>query len=156
MGKMGLLGGDFSGSVKSNELARLIMSRKGVVGCGFYEASRSIPAYLLAEGEDRAELAYQLGGQRVICGIKQAQQGEVERGVYTLVKGLYYLGEYYRNLRKLVEMDANNCQQGHVDDYSDWIEGYLLATEGRPQEIVLEAYKQVENERARVYELCPY
>ena len=154
MGKMGLVGGDFRNSIDTNDLARLILAHKGSAVCNFWTTGRSIPAYLNAEGDERVRLSRELGGQRIVCGIRYVQAGNVERGVYTIMKGMYYLKGHYNELRAIVQVDSRKCELLEESEYESWIEGYLMATEGRVHQLVLDIYRQVQTERASVEELC--
>lgn len=154
MGKMGLVGGDFRDSIRANELARLILAHKGSANCSVWQTTKSVPGYLYAKGEEKVVLSRELGGLRIMCGVRQVQGGNVERGVYTLMKGLYYLRAHYVELRILVQADRNKCELLDEPEYESWIEGYLMATEGRVHELVLQVYKQVQIERGAVEELC--
>ena len=154
MRKMGLVGGDFRDSIKTNELARLIMKQKGTSDCGIWRTVQTIPSYWNSQNEERVMMSRELGGLRIVCGVRQVQSGNVERGVYTIMKGLYYLREHYMELRILVEQDMGKCELLQAPDYERWIEGYLMATSGRAHELVLDVYKQVQIGRAGVEELC--
>jgi hypothetical protein len=154
MSKMGLVGGDFSQSIKRNELARLLFEERESVDCSLLNVGARVPQYLLSRGEQRVVFSGEMGGIRIICGIRHVQKGNVERGVYTITKGLYYLKTHYSELRILVQADPNKCVLLHSPEYERWVEGYLLSTEGRIHEIVLELYKQIQVERAGVEELC--
>lgn len=154
MAKMGLVGGDFRQSIDSNELARQLRGREEVVDCGIVQVAKQVPAYLFARGEERVVLAGELGRERIICGIRLVQSGNVERGVYTLIKGLYYLEGQYREMRPIVESERSKCQLLTKTEYESWVQGYLQSTEGRAHDIVYDLYKQVERERGRVEELC--
>jgi hypothetical protein len=152
--KMGLVGGDFRQAIDRNELARQLRGRDEVVDCGIWQVAKQVPSYLLARGENRVILGGALGGERVTCGIRLVQSGNVERGVYTLIKGMYYLDSQYREMRPLVEADRTQCQLLTKTEYESWVQGYLRATQGRAHDIVYDLYKQVETVRARVEELC--
>ncbi len=154
MHKMGLVGGDFRQSVDQNKLARKLLSQHSDISCNLWEVGRLVPQYLLARGAERVKLGEILGGERVVCGIRYVQNGNVERGVYTIIKGLYYLEDHYHGLRELVLHDPSACELFGQDEYDVWIQGYLLSTEGRIHSVVLDVYKQVEVERAGVEELC--
>ena len=154
MGKMGLVGGDFSQSIKINELARQTRSLPQGINCGTWNVIKDVPSYLLSTGDKRVQLAGKLGGVRIICGIKLVQSANVERGVYTIIKGLYYLKTHYSEMRTLVEADHNKCNLLTDPTNERFVEGDLMATEGRVHEVVLSVYKQVEGARARVDELC--
>lgn len=154
MGKMGLIGGDFSQSVRRNDLARALIWQKQLVECGVWQAAASVPSYLFSSGEQRVELAKSLGGKRIICGVMSVREGNIERGVYTIIKGLYYLRSHYDEMRAIVERDKGKCEILGSPEYERWIESYLMATEGRIYDVVLELYKEVEGSRARVSELC--
>lgn len=154
MSKMGLVGGDFRDSIKTNELARILIAHKGSANCSVWQTAKSVPGYLYTKGEEKVVLSRELGGLRIMCGVRQVQSGNVERGVYTLMKGLYYLRAHYSELRILVQADRNKCELLDEPEYESWIEGYLMATEGRAHELVLNVYKQVESERSGVEELC--
>lgn len=154
MGKMGLVGGDFSQAIRVNELARQVMAQKEEGKCNVLEVAKKVPGYLFSKGEERVVLSGELGGQRIICGIKHVLAGNVERGVYTIMKGLRYLKGHYTELRILVEGDSSKCELLTSPVYERWVEGYLLSSEGRVHEVVLEVYNQVEASRGRVEELC--
>ncbi len=154
MSKMGLVGGDFRDSVKTNDLARLIMTQKGTSNCSVWQTAQTIPRYLYSRDEDKVVLSRELGGLRIICGVRQVQSGNVERGVYTVLKGLYYLRTHYSELRILVQADNKKCNLLEEPEYEKWVEGYLMATEGRVHQLVLDVYRQVQTERGRVEELC--
>ena len=98
--------------------------------------------------------AAELGQERIECGVNYIRVGNIERGVYTLVKGLYYLRNRYIELRRIVEQDHAKCQLLGQYPYETWVEAYLVASEGNAHQVVLEIYKQVEIERVRVEELC--
>ena len=154
MTKMGLVGGDFNESIKPNELARLIMFQKELPDCGTWSVTHHIPGYLVSRGEKRVVLAGTLGGERIVCGVKLVQAGNVERGVYTIIKGLYYLRGHYTEMRTIIESEKNKCLLLTDPTYERWVEGYLMATQGRVHEVVLNVYSEVERSRARVEELC--
>lgn len=154
MTKMGLVGGDFSQSIKVNELARQFISQKETVHCEVWRVAGNVPNYIFSKGEERVKLAGELGGERIMCGIKHVQEGNVERGVYTIIKGLYYLKSSYIEMRALIQTDVTLCRLLQEPKYERWVEGYLMATEGRAHEVVLDVYKQVEGARAGVEELC--
>lgn len=153
MGKMGLVGGDFSQDIDKNELARQLRDREQL-DCGIWTATRSVPEFLFSEGNRRVVLAGKLGEERVICGLHLVQHGNVERGVYSIIKGLHYLREQYNQMQKIVREDVDECQLLAGTDYDNLIQGYLKATKGRIHDIVFDLYKQVEIERAGVDELC--
>lgn len=140
MGKMGLLGGNFEGSIKINELARQFLSQKETVQCGIWSVARHVPSYLISKGETRIRLSGELGGERIICGVRLVQSGNVERGVYTIIKGLYYLKSHYTEMRIMVQEDPGQCRLLVSPEYERWVEGYLIATEGRVHEVVLDVY----------------
>lgn len=154
MSKMGLVGGDFSQSVDRNELARQLLMQRGDTQCGIWQVGKRVPQYMLSEGEERVRLSGSLGGERVVCGVRLVQRGNVERGAYTIVKGLHYLKSHYGEMKILIESSREKCDLLQEPDYERWVEGYLSATEGRAHELVLDVYKQVESERAGVDELC--
>jgi hypothetical protein len=153
MGKMGLVGGDFSQDIDKNELARQIRDKEEN-DCGVVATLKNLPRYLLSEGELRVVLAFELGQQRVMCGIGLVQRGNIERGVYSIIKGLYYLKIQYNEIQQLVRKDNTNCMLLTKTDYEEWVQGYLNATKGRIHDIVFDLYKQVEIERSGVDELC--
>lgn len=155
MGKMGLVGGDFSNAIDANELARQLRSQQNSsTSCSLWQVAKKIPSYLVSRGEDRVVLSGELGGERIVCGVRLVQQDNVERGVYTIVKGLYYLESHYSAMRGIVENNKSKCELLGNPDYERWVESYLLSTQGRIHEVVLSVYKQVERSRARVSELC--
>lgn len=154
MGKLGLVGGDFSQAINNNELARQLITRNEDAECGLWQTAKHIPGYFMAESSDKIKLSGELGGERIICGVRLVQQHNTERGVYTIVKGLYYLKSQYTEMRLVVERDRAQCKLLTDPDYEQWVEGYLMATEGRVHEVVLDVYKQIESERSRVEELC--
>lgn len=154
MGKMGLVGGDFSQSIKGNDLARQIMARDDQTNCNLWEVVKHVPGYMFLKGEKRIMLSGELGNERVICGIKLVQAGNVERGVYTIIKGLHYLRSHFAELRELVQSEKGKCELVGDPLYEEWVEGYLVATEGRVHEVVIDVYHQVQSARSRVEELC--
>lgn len=154
MGKMGLVGGDFSQSIKVNELARQVMFQTEPIDCSTWAVVKDVPNYLFSRGIQRVILSGSLGGERIICGVKLVQGGNTERGVYTIIKGLHYLRSHYTEMGVLAREDRAQCGLLTNPEYERWVEGYLLATEGRVHEVVLDIYKQVEGARAGVSELC--
>ena len=154
MAKMGLVGGDFGQSIQVNKLARQLKLLDGEIDCSIWNVSKKVPIYLLSRGADRVKLSGELGGERIICGVKLVQSGNIERGVYTIIKGLYYLRTYYLEMRVLVQTDNSQCELLTSPKYERWVEAYLLSTESRVHDVVLEIYKQVEQSRAHVEELC--
>ena len=154
MGKMGLYGGDFTQSIKVNELARQFLAENDPVQCGGWQVGKHIFEYLFSQGKERVRLAQVQGGERIVCGVRQVQDGNTERGVYTILKGLYYLKSHYTQMRILVEADRAQCVLLPNPEYERWVEGYLMATEGRVHDVVFELYKEVEGLRVRVEELC--
>lgn len=153
MGKMGLVGGDFVQDIDKNELARQLRDREPI-DCGMWQVTKSVPEYLITKGERRIILAGKLGKERVICGINLVQHGNIERGVYSVIKGLYYLKGQYSELQPLVRKDNGKCVLLAGANYESLIQNYLRATRGRVHDIVYDLYKQVEIERAGVDELC--
>ncbi len=154
MSKMGLVGGDFHQEIDQNELARRLREQSMEQDCGIFVAATLVPRYLLSHGQERVVIARELGEARIICGVRQVQGASVERGVYTIVKGLYYLKNHYSELRSLVQIDLAKCEMLDSRQVELWVEGYLSATSGRIHDVVYEVYKQVEEARGRVEELC--
>lgn len=154
MTKMGLVGGDFSQAIDVNELARKTLPLKGSVDCSLWSVAHHVPRYLLSKGEERMKLSDKLGGERIVCGSRLVRSGNVERGVYTMIKGLYYLKTHYLEMRILVERDDTKCSILANPDYENWVEAFLSASEGRVHELVLQVYQQVQIVRAGVEELC--
>lgn len=154
MNKMGLVGGDLRQAVDVNELARQLRMTAQTRDCGLWSVTKRIPYYWGLRGEGRIEAAGRLGQERIECGIKYIQAGNVERGAYTLVKGLYYLRNRYSELRSLVEQDKAKCELLGLYPYETWVEAYLVASQGNAHQVVLDIYKQMEIERVRVEELC--
>ncbi len=154
MGKMGIVGGDFRHAIDQNELARELLDYPSDIDCGLLQVTKNVPSYLVSKGEKRVLYASELGGERVICGIRHVQRGNIERGVYTIIKGLYYLKGHYEGLRTLVEADRSKCLLLTEQYYENWVRGYLVATEGRVNEVVRETYGHVLNSKSRVIELC--
>lgn len=153
MGKMGLVGGDFSQDIDKNELARQ-MRDKEEDNCSTWVVLQSVPKYLLSRRELRVVLAGELGEKRVVCGIDLVREGNIERGVYSIIKGLYYLKGKYSEMQQLVRQDNANCNLLDKTEYESLIQGYLRATKGRVHDIVFDLFKQVERERIGVEELC--
>lgn len=154
MAKMGLYGGEFSNSIKYNELSRRLRYEREDPDCSMWSVTKDIPAYFLADGEQKIKLAGVLGNARVECGVRHVQEGNVQRGVYAIIKGLYYLKNDYNWLRSLVQQDRIKCNLLDSPEYASWVENYLLSTDGRVHEVVYDLYKQVEEERNGVEELC--
>jgi hypothetical protein len=154
MGKMGLVGGDFSQSIDANELARQLRFNKAETDCGLWSVSRKVPKYLVSKGVERVNLSGELGGERIVCGVVLVQNGNIERGVYTILKGLYYLRLHYSEIRALVESDRRQCNLLTTSGYERWAQAYLMSTRDRVHQVVLELYSQVESEKSRVEELC--
>lgn len=154
MVKMGLYGGEFSNSIKFNDLSRRLRNEKDDRDCSMFAVTKDIPAYFLADGEQKIKLAGSLGNARIECGVRHVQEGNVQRGVYAMIKGLYYLKNEYNWLRTIVQQDRAKCELLDMPDYERWVENYLLSTDGRIHEVVYDLYKQVEAERNGVEELC--
>jgi hypothetical protein len=154
MTKMGLYGGDFSQALNFNQLARDLGPMQSGVKCNTWEIAKHIPDYLFSTGMDRVNLTSELGNERIVCGVRLVQDGNIERGVYTIIKGMHYLRTHYSELRMLVESDRANCKSNVDLKFDRWIESYLNATQGRIHDIVYDLYKQVEVARASVDELC--
>lgn len=154
MGKIGLIGGDFSQSLDANKLARELLFAQRDKDCGLIKVSKKVPSYLVAKGVERVSLAGELGGQRIECGVELVHKGNIERGVYTILKGLYYLREYYGEMRSLVENDRTKCELLVDTQYERYVQSYLFSTKDKIHQVVLELYTQVESERSRVEELC--
>lgn len=154
MNKMGLVGGDFQQSVDQNDLARRLREQSLDQDCSMILALQLVPRYLLSHGQERVTLARDLASARIVCGVRQVQGRNIERGVYTIIKGLYYLKSHYIELRVLVQDDLDQCRLLEERQFESWVEGYLSATGGRAHDVVFEVYKQVEEARSRVEELC--
>jgi hypothetical protein len=109
---------------------------------------------MLSKGEERVAMTRELGGDRVVCGVKHIKSGNLERGVYTIVKGLYYLKSHYNSLREKIQTNNSACRELQEPTIERWVEAYLGATEGSMYETVYKLYKEVEEARSRVEELC--
>lgn len=153
MGKMGLVGGDFSQEIDRNAIARQ-MREWPELDCSMWATVHDVPNYLISKAEGRVSLAGQLGEQRLLCGIGLVQRGNIERGVYSIIKGLYYIKSHYSEMKLLVNSDREKCNLLVKSDYEGNVQGYLRATSGRVHDIVFDLYKQVEREKVGVEELC--
>lgn len=152
--KMGLLGGDIIQSLDQNQLSRNILSIDREYDCRTWHIAKDVPRYLVSKGEERTLITHELGGDRIICGVKHVKAGNVERGAYTIVKGLYYLRSHYIVLRDQIQNRAGSCNELEEPIIERWVEAYLDATEGSLHEAVYKVYKEVESARSGVEELC--
>ena len=154
MAKMGLVGADASRMIDTNELARRTRGVETKYSCDMWSVASKIPAYWGAGGSEKIEKMKEMGETRIECGISYIKAGNVERGVYTMVKGLYYLKNRYLLLRDWVEQDRRACSLNGEHQYESWVEAFLGASQGSAQQVVMKIYKEVEEERARVEEIC--
>lgn len=152
--KMGLLGGDINQSLDQNQLSRNILSIDRDYDCSTWHIAKDVPRYLFSRGEERTMITLDLGGDRIICGVKHVKSGNVERGAYTIVKGLYYLRSHYIALRDQIQNGSGRCSDLEEPLNERWVEAYLDATEGSLHEAVYKVYKEVESARNGVEELC--
>lgn len=154
MTKMGLVGADAGRMIEVNELARRTRGIESRYVCDIWSVGNKIPHYWSSKGLEKLDLMRQMGEQRIECAITFIKEGNADRGIYTMVKGLYYLKNRYWELRPRVEQDRSLCSLAKAQQYEAWVEGYLGASEGSAREVVGKIYKEVEEERARVEELC--
>src|SRR5690242_4542868 len=90
MGKLGLLGGDLRQAVSANTLVRNVYEVGNPPVCDWWESVQLVPQYLFSPADARIELGLMLATRRIECGVVYTLKGNVERGVYTMIKGLYY------------------------------------------------------------------
>ena len=153
--KLGLVGGDLRTAVHPNELSRGAYEAGGIPTCDFKAAVVPIPQYLVARPEERVQLGLRLGELRIKCGIAYILQGNVDRGVFTLIKGMYYERANSQETLELVEHDRQQCAKlfDAERDYG-YVEAFLEASEGNSRSVVESIYSEVRDVRGRVAERC--
>ncbi|HBD02464.1 MAG: hypothetical protein UX38_C0001G0109 [Microgenomates group bacterium GW2011_GWC1_46_16] len=154
MQKMGLVGGDVSRAVKQEVLVEVVAEAGGIPQCDYWEAVKMIPQYLTTSPSRRIKLGLQMGEVRIACGVVYSLQGNVERGVYTLIKGLYYERTNTQELLKLVESDKQNCVLFSADRNYGYVEAFIEASEGNARIAVENLYREVGEVRGSVAERC--
>lgn len=105
MKKMGLVSGDYSNAYDQGLLAEINDENLQNQKCDFVSAIAHLPEYMMGIGGVKMKLAYDLGNQRILCGYKQLLNKDIERGTYTLLKGMRYIQTGY----EIVEGQNNLC-----------------------------------------------
>lgn len=154
MGKLGLIGGDLRQAVSANELARNIYEVGTSPSCDWWSSVHEVPRYMFLPASERIELGLALGQKRIECGVSYILAGNVERGVYTIVKGLYYERANHQEIWRLVGEDPANCSLFEPDREYGLLEAYLEASEGNTRESVASIFADVARLREKVRERC--
>lgn len=154
MGKLGLVGGDLNQAVRRNDLARAVYEVGVAPQCDPWATVAGVPKYLLAKPVERINLGLQLGKRRMECGMVYTMSGNVEKGIYTMIKGLYYDRVNHHELLKLVEEDRGNCKLYDSGRDYGYVEAYIESSEGNARESVLSLFHDVALLREKVAERC--
>lgn len=155
MGKLGLVGGDLSRAVRVNDLVRNVYEVGSPPECSYWESIKSVPRYLfMSKNGERVSLGLELGERRVGCGINYILDSNYERGIYTIVKGLYYERASHLLMLELVGQSKSNCDLFTPDRNYGFIEAYINSSEGNAERAVSGIYGAVVGLRESVAERC--
>lgn len=154
MGKLGLIGGDLRQAVRVNELMRSVYEVGTTPSCNWWSSVHDVPRYLFSTQDRRIDLGLELGTKRVECGVIYTLRGNVERGVYTMIKGLYYERANHQEIWRLVEENTENCKLFDHDRGYGYVEAYLEASEGNVRQSVASIFEDVSRLREKVRERC--
>ncbi len=154
MSRLGFVGGDLTREVRVNDLVRGLRDIPNKPSCDFWGAITPVPSYLFASGERRVLLGFSLGYERVVCGAHYIISGNAERGVYTILKGIYYLRSSYLELGKSIPQSPALCTLREGDMVDPWVAAYLFASRGTAHDVIYNAWREVSEDRAHVAELC--
>ncbi len=154
MNRLGFVGGDLTREVRVNDLVRGLRDIPDKPSCDFWGAIAPVPSYLFARGEQRIVLGFTLGYDRVVCGTHYIISGNAERGIYTILKGIYYLRSSYLELGKSIPQSPALCMLRGGDTVDPWVAAYLSASRGTAHDVIYNAWREVFEDRAHVAELC--
>jgi hypothetical protein len=154
MGKLGLVGGDLNQAVHTNDFVRNVYEVGTTPQCAWWDSVKAVPQYLFSPADSRVELGLVLAQRRTECGVVYILDGNIERGIYTLLKGLYYERANHLELLRLVEKDTSYCTL--FDDHRSYgyIEAYLQSSEGNARDSIAPVFAEVEGLRQSVSERC--
>jgi hypothetical protein len=154
MGKLGLVGGDLTQAVQVNDLVRNIYEVGTPPSCDWWRSVASVPQYLFSPASERVALGLTLASYRTQCGIVYTLGGNIERGIYTLVKGLYYERANHLELLRLVETDTTFCELFESARDYGYVEAYLASSEGNAYQSVWTLFDETQRLRQKVLERC--
>ena len=154
MSRLGFVGGDITREVRVNELVRGVRDIPGRTTCDAWQAILPVPTYLFDSRQARIPLGFTLGYERVVCGVGYTISGNTERGVYTMLKGLYYVRSSYLDLGNYAARDSSLCLTRQADLVDPWVGAYLAASHGKVHDVIANVYQEIQEERAHVAELC--
>jgi hypothetical protein len=154
MGKLGLLSGDPSTLIDRNELARGMRGIGGTLSCDYWGAVSLAPHYLLTPPAERIQLGAILGYKRMECGVVYGLAGNVERSVYTFLKGLYYLRSSYLAYFELVARDPTICAAYRFPAITPMLATYIASTRGNARSAVEPVVSHIIELQQKVQERC--
>lgn len=154
MSKLGLLSGDPSTLIDRNELARGMRGIGGTLTCDYWGAVSLSPHYLLTPAAERIQLGAMLGYKRMECGVVYGLSGNVERSVYTFLKGLYYLRSSYLTYLELVSRDPSICAAYRFPAITPMLATYIASTRGNARSAVEPVVAHIIELQQKVQERC--
>lgn len=154
MGKLGLVGGDLHQAVHANDLVRNIYEVGTTPSCDWWRSITPVPRYLFSPAKDRIELGLSLASRRIACSVVYTLDGNVERGIYTMIKGLYYERANHLEMLRLVEEDSAYCSLFDPTRSYGYVEAYLGSSEGNARESIWTLFDDTQRLRQKVSERC--
>lgn len=153
MSKLGLVGGDLRQELDTNKLYRGLMEVGGIPNCDWWETTKTIPEYIFTPKNKRIKLGLEVGKKRRNCAINYVLNGNVERGVYTMLKGVRYERLNLLELERGVLRDKTKCIEYNPRDYGD-IEVFIESSRGNVRSVIYKEYEEISQIRSRLEESC--
>lgn len=152
--QLGVVGGDVAVQVDVASFYRGLLEFGQWPRCEYWKSTITIPRYLMAEPEEKLALSRDLSTARLACAATYTLNGNAERGVYTLLKGMRYEQVALMTVEQRARIDKRICDQYQTSAGYGIVEAYLGATTGRVYGVIEREYSEVQRLIAVVTELC--
>lgn len=152
--QLGFVGGDLSQSVDINRLYRGVVETESTPICNYWESVAPVPRYIFASGDTRLVIARELSIARVECAIVYTLAGNVERGVYTLLKALRYEIAGLLYIEQQINNEMGDCSLYQPEYPLGLVESYLESVDGAARSIIEREYRETQRLRGKISEMC--
>lgn len=152
--QLGLVGGDLRLSVDVPRLYRGIIEVGTVPQCAYWQSIVPVPRYIFAKEGEKLELGKVLAYRRIECAIDYTLSGNIERGVYTLLKAIRYQQAGLLLLEKGIANDKKMCNLYQSNSAFGYIEAYLEASTGSVRGTIEREYAELQRLAGQVVEMC--
>jgi len=154
MKQMGLVGADFEVTMVKERIEGMRQEIGEDSGCDLLSKGIDSVKYVLSKEPEKIQMAFELGEQRMECGVRMLADERVSEGTYEIVKGMGYIARGYQLIGENTESQPGGCGLLSGEEKNLFVNRILTTTTGKVYEIISAKWRETEEQGKVVRERC--